>query len=237
MYFSRIGFNPDADHQLLARQLCDDSYREHQVLWRLFDGNPDAERDFLYRQVIEHGRMKYYVLSARVPVDRSGLWRIDPPKVYDPQLAAGQRLFFMLRVNPVVTVTMASGRRQRHDVVMQEKQRIGYRKLPAAARPPLQELVQQSGIRWLSERMARNGFSIEPGQVLAEGYQQHRCRTRRRQPFIRYSTVDFQGILTVVNADRFRNALFAGIGRSKAFGCGLLLIKPHHQGQPAHDVD
>ena len=73
--------------------------------------------------------------------------------------------------------------------------------------------------------MDRNGFSFEPGQVVADGYQQHLSRTRRQKPLIRYSTVDFQGILTVVNTDRFRRALFSGIGRSKAFGCGLLLIK------------
>ena len=229
MYFSRITLNPDTDHRQLASVLCEDSYREHQVLWRLFDGHPDARRDFLYRQIIEHGLMKYYVLSQRIPVDNTGLWHVDTPKVYNPQISNGQQLFFMLRANPVVTTTATSGKQQRHDVVMQEKQRIGYRRIPAAARPSLQQLVQQSGIRWLSERMARNGFSLEPGQVSAEGYQQHRFRIKRQKPYIRYSTVDFQGLLTVTNTDRFRGALFSGIGKSKAFGCGLLLIK-HHSG-------
>lgn len=228
MYFSRIAFNPDADQEQLAGALVDDRYREHQALWRLFGGDPGAARDFLYRQVIEHGRIRYYVLSARLPVDHTGLWRIDPPKVYDPHFATGQQLFFMLRVNPVVTITTL-GKRRRHDVVMQEKRRIGYQRMPAAARPPLQQLVQQSGTRWLGARMKRNGFSFEPGQVIAEGYQQHQCRIKRQKPFIRYSTVDFQGLLTVADPDRFRGALFAGIGKSKAFGCGLLLIK-HHPG-------
>ena len=225
MYFSRIMLNLNTDNRHLARPLYDDSYREHQVLWRLFDDDPAAERDFLYRQVIEYGRIKYYVLSRRMPVDNNGLWRIDPPKVYDPQLSEGQQLCFMLRANPVVTVATKSGKRQRHDVVMQEKQRIGYQRIPEKERAPLQQLVQQSSIKWLSARMDRNGFSFEPGQVVADGYQQHLSRTRRQKPLIRYSTVDFQGILTVVNTDRFRRALFSGIGRSKAFGCGLLLIK------------
>ena len=224
MYFSRITLNPDTDHQRLASLLCNDSYREHQALWRLFDGDPVAKRDFLYRQIIEHGRIRYYMLSARMPVDDAGLWHIDTPKVYDPRLSPDQRLSFMLRVNPVVTVTTASGKQQRHDVVMQEKQHIGYRRMPETERPSLQELVQQSGVRWLSARMARNGFAIEPGQVIAEGYQQHRFHIRRQKRLVRYSTVDFQGILTVTHTDRFRDALFSGIGKSKAFGCGLLLI-------------
>lgn len=225
MYFSRITFNPAVDHQQLARTICGNSYREHQVLWQLFDGNPDADRDFLYRQVIEHGCIKYYILSRRIPVDKTGIWHIDPPKVYDPHLSEGQKLFFMLRVNPVVIVTTESGKKQRHDVVMQKKKRIGYKYLREKELPPLQQLVQQSSIKWLTARMHTNGFSCEPQQVAADGYQQHRSRINKQQHLIRYSTVDFEGILTVTNNDLFRKALFSGIGKSKAFGCGLLLIK------------
>ena len=51
MYFSRIRLRTDADTGILARQLCeDDSYREHQMLWRLFSDDPNAERDFLFRR-------------------------------------------------------------------------------------------------------------------------------------------------------------------------------------------
>ena len=224
MYFSRITFNPHVHHQKLARTLCNNSYREHQVLWQLFDNDPDAKRDFLYRQVIEHGRIKYYVLSHRMPIDETGIWSIDPPKLYDPRLSEEQELFFMLRVNPVITVATANGKKQRHDVVMQEKKRIDYKRLPEEKRPPLQLLVQQSSIKWLTARMDNNGFSIEPHQVIADGYQQHRSNINKLHP-IRYSTVDFQGILTVTNIDLLRKALFFGIGKSKAFGCGLLLIK------------
>lgn len=225
MYFSRITFNPHVDHQQLARILCNNSYREHQVLWQLFDNDPNTKRDFLYRQVIEHGRVKYYVLSNRMPVDKTEIWHIDPPKVYDPRLSQGQKLFFMLRVNPVVIATTANEKKQRHDVVMQEKKRIGYKQIPEKERPSLQQLVQQSSIKWLTARMDNNGFSLEPDQVIADGYQQHRNSINKQQHPIRYSTVDFQGILTVTNIDLFRKALFSGIGKSKAFGCGLLLIK------------
>ena len=225
MYFSRIMFNLYADHQQLARTLRDNSYREHQVLWQFFDNDLNTKRDFLYRQVIEHGRVKYYVLSNRMPVDKTGIWHIDPPKVYDPRLSQGQKLFFMLRVNPVVITTIANGKKQRHDVVMQEKKRIGYKQIPEKERPPLQQLVQQSSIKWLTARMDYNGFSLAPEQVIADGYQQHQISINKQQHSIRYSTVDFQGVLTVTNIDLFRKALFSGIGKSKAFGCGLLLIK------------
>ncbi|MBL7000104.1 MAG: type I-E CRISPR-associated protein Cas6/Cse3/CasE [Gammaproteobacteria bacterium] len=40
-----------------------------------------------------------------------------------------------------------------------------------------------------------------------------------------FSAVDFTGVLTVTDVDLFKVALFNGIGRSKAFGCGMLLIR------------
>lgn len=40
-----------------------------------------------------------------------------------------------------------------------------------------------------------------------------------------YSSIDFTGKLEVTDVDRFVTVLFTGIGRAKAFGCGLLLVK------------
>jgi len=42
---------------------------------------------------------------------------------------------------------------------------------------------------------------------------------------ITYLTVNFSGILRVTDPEKFRQTLFNGIGRAKAFGCGLLLLK------------
>jgi CRISPR system Cascade subunit CasE len=225
MYFSRITFNPLVDHQQLAKTLCEDGYREHQALWKLFDTDPDAKRDFLYRQVIEHGRIKYYLLSDRTPIDKTGIWCIDTPKMYNPNLSGGQKLFFMLRTNPIITVSTPDGKKQRHDVVMHEKKRIGYKQMPKKERPLLQKLVQDSCIKWLDVRAPGKGFSLEIGTVIADGYQQHQSRAKNQKQSIRYSTVDFQGVLTIADPELFRSTLFSGIGKSKAFGCGLMLVR------------
>ena len=42
---------------------------------------------------------------------------------------------------------------------------------------------------------------------------------------IRYSTVDFQGLLQITDPQRFKAMLFKGLGPSKAFGCGLMLVR------------
>jgi CRISPR system Cascade subunit CasE len=225
MYFSRVTFNPIVDHQQLAKTLCQDTYREHQTLWTLFDNDPDASRDFLYRQVIEQGRIKYYLLSDRLPVDKSGIWLIDPPKVYAPRLSKGQRLQFTLRANPVVTISSPEGKQLRHDVVMHEKKRIGFDKLPLNERPPLQHLIQSSCIQWLQTRAELNGFEFVPEEVAVEAYQQHESLAKNQKWAVRYSTADFQGILTVTDPLKFESVLFKGIGKSKAFGCGLMLVR------------
>ena len=225
MYLNRITLNPQSDHQQLAKVLSEDSYREHQILWTLFGGEPDKERDFLYRRVFEHGRIKYYILSERIPVDKSGVWQVDPPKVYKPKLSRDQNLYFMLRVNPVITLTAPDGKKRRHDIVMHQKTLIDYKQMPKQERPSIQQIVQKSCIEWLSVRADKNGFTFKTNEVIADGYRQHHSRSKKSNKYIRYSTVDFQGLLTITDPERFKLALFNGIGKSKAFGCGLILIR------------
>lgn len=226
MYLSRITFNPLASHQQLAQAICHDTYKEHQALWQLFDTDPDAERDFLYRQTLDQGRVKYYVLSKRPPIDHSGIWLVSEPKLYAPQLSAGQSLFFSLRANPVITVKNAEGKKERHDVVMWEKKRMGFSEMPKTERPLEQALVQQTCIPWLAQRAEKLGFTLQTDSVLVDGYQQHESHSKQAKTAIRYSTVDFQGLLTVTDPEIFiSETLFKGIGKAKAFGCGLMLIK------------
>ena len=108
---------------------------------------------------------------------------------------------------------------------MNEKKIIGCKKMPFSQRPPLQKLVQESCAKWLGKRAASGGFSFKAGEIIAEGYRQHKSlRAKGRAP-VCYSSVDFQGILTVSDPESFRHILMRGIGKSKAFGCGLMLIK------------
>ncbi len=225
MYFTRISLDPSVNPQHLAQVLIRDVYREHQALWGLFDSDPDAKRDFLYRQVIENGHVKYYVVSQRAPIDSSGIWSMVAPKHYDPKLREGEHLSFSLRANPVVTVTSSDGKKQRHDVVMHEKMQSDLAQKPLGGKSSEHYLIQTSCLRWLQNRQSANGFEVLPGHVSVEGYRQHLSRSKRSQQPVRFSSVDFQGILTVTDPEIFRKTLFEGIGKSKAFGCGLLLVR------------
>lgn len=225
MYFTRIRLNTHLNIHKLITTLQENKYYEHQTLWRLFDEDPNAKRDFLYRQAVEQGQIKYYILSKRKPIDKTGIWYVEGPKTYNPILKIDQKLFFMLKANPVVTVSSKTGQKQRHDIVMHEKQTIGYSKIPINKRVPLQKLIQNKCIKWLHRKAKSNGFEFKDSEVLADGYQQHKIQKIKPKNNIHYSTVDFQGILTVIDPELFQHALIKGIGKSKAFGCGLILIK------------
>jgi CRISPR system Cascade subunit CasE len=220
MLFSKVELRREADRLArAAHAVTQDGYRLHQALWQLFQAPPSTPRDFLYRRLETRHWPSFYVISHRQPVDTRGVWMIQS-KTYAPQLASGQRLAFALCANPVVTKPGAHGKPMRHDVVMNAKQqRHDQEESPVA----LGALIQQVGRAWLEDRAERYGFQLE--QVRVDGYRQHQLRKARDGQRIRFSTLDFNGLLTVVDAERFCQTLFNGLGPAKGFGCGLLLVR------------
>jgi CRISPR system Cascade subunit CasE len=51
--------------------------------------------------------------------------------------------------------------------------------------------------------------------------------------FVSFCAATFEGNLTVVDQDKYRDVLVSGIGREKAYGCGLLTIAQRRE--PRHD--
>lgn len=136
---------------------------------------------------------------------------------------------FDLRANPVVAGQNEQGKHVRHDVVMQTKTRLlrerGLRHWSdwqGEDEPQLQDLIFKACTTWLSAQAARNGFEVVVDSLTVDTYSQHRGKKAE----IRFSTVDFSGELIVSDAARLTAALGNGIGRAKAFGCGLLLVRP-----------
>ena len=220
MFFSKVELRRESD--ILARAahaVTRDGYRLHQALWQIFQMPTATPRDFLYRRLEAAHWPSFYVISARQPVDTQGVWSIQS-KPYAPQLAAGQRLAFALCANPVVTKPGPRGKPVRHDVVMNAKQQ---RQVQDEAPMAMGTLIEQVGRTWLEARAESHGFRLE--QVRVDGYRQHQFRKARREQRIRLSTLDFNGLLTVLDAEQLRHTLFTGVGPAKGFGCGLLLVR------------
>ena len=190
----------------------------HNLVWSLFCDAPDRRRDFLWR---ESSQGTYYVLSLRLPVDRHALFDLSEPKEFAPALANGDRLRFSLRANPVVRRRVCGKKHAtKHDVVFD-----ALRKEAAERRASHRHtVIRERGFSWLARQGKQSGFSIEQQEVGIDGYRQHQIGRAKSKPMA-FSTLDFEGVLTVEDPSRFLSAVLRGFGAAKAYGCGLMLIR------------
>lgn len=85
---------------------------------------------------------------------------------------------------------------------------------------------------WLKKQGERMGFELTVGndglsKLQNSAYIWHGLpeKTKQKDKKSGFSSVDFTGELQITDTAKFEQALFKGIGRSKAFGCGLLMIR------------
>jgi CRISPR system Cascade subunit CasE len=221
----------------LLRILQGNIYAVHQLLWKLFPSDPEAKRDFLFRQEFEkeqlafeetrRGLPLFYVVSQREPEAIPGLLMVES-KEYRPALKKGMRLMFDLRANPVVARSTEGKKHSvKHDVLMDAKLKACHD--GAIDNKEIQNKMQNAAAHWLIEKAALNGFSVETSKeepwLDAYGYCQHLLR-KKGNTNIRFSSIDFSGTLVVTEPDKFKETLFSGLGPAKSFGCGLMLVKP-----------
>lgn len=73
---------------------------------------------------------------------------------------------------------------------------------------------------WFEGRALQHGFVCDPRSV---NYGAIFCREVKN---FSIAQVDIAGILTVTDPVKFEDAVINGIGRGKAYGCGLLTVAP-----------
>lgn len=190
---------PQSDSDIPARQA-------HGVLWRL-----DEDRTGFVLYVQGHVQPDWSRLPAgylcRAPATRS----LQP--VLD-QLQPGRKLAFRLVANPT-----------RDAVVGPDGTHVGRRR--TAHRDPDQQLD------WLVRKGARHGFVVPAGKCgSADAVPSPRPRTigraKRGAAPITIDPVRYDGHLIVTDTAAFVDALRTGVGRAKAYGCGLLSLAPPH---------
>ncbi|ECK6529996.1 type I-E CRISPR-associated protein Cas6/Cse3/CasE [Salmonella enterica] len=212
MYLSRITLHTA---QLVPSQLLHlverGEYVMHQWLWELFPGG--KERQFLYRREELQGAFCFFVLSQERPAE-SAIFDVQC-RPFAPELSVGQILRFTLRANP--TICKAG---KRHDLLMEAKRQV-------KTQPDSRDIwtyQQQAALEWLSRQGEQNGFSLREASV--DAYRQQQIRREKSRQMIQFSSVDYAGVLVVNNPVLFLQRLVQGYGKSRAFGCGMMLIKP-----------
>ncbi|MFF7705527.1 type I-E CRISPR-associated protein Cas6/Cse3/CasE [Streptomyces lydicus] len=194
-----------------------------RILWRL-DRNARAEA-FLYLVSPAEPDLTHLVEQAGWPVAASAP---DTPgwetRGYAPlleRLAEGSSWAFRLTANPVHHIRRKEGeptKRTAHVTPRHQK-------------------------RWLLDRQERCGFRVletppRPDQLSDPEYTRHDLLVRdqrtlsftksdegtTRSPKVTLLTVTFDGHLQVTDPQALRHTLVTGLGRGKAYGCGLMTL-------------
>jgi len=110
---------------------------------------------------------------------------------------------FRLKANPVVTKSAGTGARGK----------------------VMAHVTAEQQMQWLLERAEKYGFSLgmESFTVVQSEWETFQKGTDGKKR-VTFRTATFEGDLTVTNADCFRQTLQCGMGREKAYGCGLMTV-------------
>ena len=86
---------------------------------------------------------------------------------------------------------------------------------------------QRSYGEWLSERAARQGgCEIDARQVELTTYRKSPMVTRSNPRGVIGPDAILRGVLRIVDPERFAEVIAAGIGRHRAYGYGMILLRP-----------
>lgn len=227
MFFSQATLRPGAARSSAYQRLTAEGHPAHRLAWSLFGDDPDRDRDFIFRwDPDRRDDPIMYTVSERQPHDHEGLFRVRT-KRYDPQPQRGQQLVFQLRANPVIKKRDDQGNQHVHDVVMNAKWEMKQDGSWDDCELTEAELVQREGMKWLQRRTEHYGFDFDEKHVRADAHRKHSFRKPKNGHPVTFTTMDLAGRLRVVDPETFRErALFSGVGPSKAYGCGLLMVRP-----------
>lgn len=196
---------PEAPHDVPAR-------KHHGLLWRVDGQDRGLVMYVQSRERPDWGSLPEGYLRGRAQV-----------KCLQPVFSAiedGAEFSFRLTANPTKSVLPPPNGAPR----------------PRGVRRPLHHPEEQ--VRWLIRQAERSGFALaespigEP-DVLAlprpplVGYKNAPGKTPGRdRRKITVTPVTFDGRLRITDAEAFRSTLRTGIGRAKAYGCGLISLAP-----------
>ncbi len=241
MFLTKVTFEQGPKlFNLLRQKSGNDGYIAHQILWELFpdvkerakkaDGNNKLE--FLFYKDAKSIIPQYYLVSQKKPEESEAFF--IQSKEYSPQLSTGQQLAFTLVANPVVSrKTEGKKHSVKHDVWMDAKKAKkkelenseGVFEKTSINLQEVQQYCEKSSKEWLIKQGLRCGFSLKSENILVDGYLQNYIHKKGGKEPIRYSSIHYEGLLTVTDPILFIKMLGEGIGKSKAFGCGLMLVR------------
>ena len=193
----------------------------HHLVWSLF-GDRGRDRHFLYRMTGPTAAAPILIASAEPPQDKHDLWNLEVKslRLLDG-MAAGDRVEWSLRVNATVRSRLGTTRESSASHCIVD------RALRGGAKGTSMKVAAQVVPVWLAARLAATGLEAPAEDMVVQAYDKRRFGhgPNDRRPPVVIATTDVVGSGVVRDADAVRKVMREGIGRAKAYGCGLLLVR------------
>lgn len=230
MYLSRVLLNPSrrgtgkflsspqAMHAVVLASCGPDAGEtgaEGRVLWRV--DRPEKHRIELY--VVSPHRPDFTGLIEQAGWPTRATWDTADYEPFLQRLAAGQIWRFRVTANPVRSVSAGEGKRGKVT--------------PHITRRFQEEWFLSRCERWGFEIPERgdgpDGAPVRPMELSGTGVTGfgRSDPTSGRRGQVSLTRVTYRGELTVADPDALRHSLTFGVGRAKAYGCGLLTLAPN----------
>lgn len=239
MFLTRMFLNPRRRQSIRFQR---DPQAMHAAIESAFSPEPGTENSrTLWRLEAARDTLSLLILSERIPSlehlqEQAGWsheesWESRPYDTLPSRLQIGQQYGFRLTANPVHTFTNEQGvkRKLAHVTAAQQAKWLADR-------------GESIGVQFLS---AVDGDPVGPASATAGDTQEDKeshaignailvsqretLRFRRGEQRVTLARAQFDGKFEVTDATSLRDALIKGVGRAKAYGCGLLTIAPLHQ--------
>jgi len=211
-----------------------DPYQAHQLVWKAFPDVPRGERPFLF-SLDERGAHQSLLVQSTRPADWAflGGGAAVQTKAFDPgRIPTGTPLRFFLRANPTVDRRgFGDGKQRRVAVGINPEQAFRQMGRPeeTPSTPAEKAAWREGELReWLERQGRRGGFvvdRVEVGPIVARRIVRTENGRPRGRPMT-FHEVEFTGALRVVDGEAFAVTCGCGVGRGKAFGYGLLMVRP-----------
>ena len=204
MYISRIKFDINKDTakkaisspQVLHAIIENCFNKKNRALWRL-----DSINGCLYLLLVSEAAPNLESIIFQLCEDERAAQAKDYSS-FLKSLENGQKLRFRFKGNPVHSVSKNDGKR-------------------GIVTPHVSEFHK---MEWLKGKALKNGFALDNNNftIVETGIQQFYKNLNNKPVKISYTT--FEGVLIIFDIEYFIKALSYGIGRGKAYGCGLMTV-------------
>lgn len=197
------------DRRAISALRLTDAYSLHRVVYSLFpDIRSEAEKQASEASGIvfadmggdAHGR-KVLLLSDREPASQvDGKYGEVQSRPLPPAFLNHSHYRFQLVINPT------------------RRDNASKKLVPVRGHDAIAD--------WFMSRAEANwGFVVDPQQLQIEKVELQRFADKAQRP-VTLAQAYLKGVLRVSDPERFQHSFARGIGRGRAFGCGLLQIVP-----------